>query len=556
MQIYTHSSPDGRQEKFALFVPGIPVESCDGGANVHYTKDSNSVRFVEKEVSTDANPEIILSTSSSTPTTTSTTSTAPVTTQPHTHQSMSTSGQVLRLRGGSGPWEGYVEVQGSTPGWGLVCDDIHGWNILEANVAGGRIGCTGGVGRLRGKGVLMMSCIQRPSSLLSFPSLEVSQGWFVMELGGHDQLVRECTSESSVHVTCFGIVCVARDQWRGAVRASPRSGPASLVFMGAEFSWQGRPTEEDTLRITVGAVMCSGDEATLAGCRLSHNVDNCLVARDAVGVRCYLNSASHCHTEEVNFDGKCYFLVNGEDGGFTHGEAIQHCQSHGGHLLDINSQTLCAKAMSVMNRIISIGPRRSQLPMTLINTYLQTILLSIVGYGASAWAFRHKRKVIANFLRRLHITTLLIFTGAYRTMSTDSLCVALGICLLDLQIKKIGALYWLKKGDVDGWGYLDSTASLMTEMKRAEYMAKNVKRKEQEAEVEKQDEDSETETDWSPGEILGTKVPLKESRVAQLLSCDPPPTLSHTNNTQSSMRERHKRVIALTKDISQMGYKT
>nr|CAD7577988.1 unnamed protein product [Timema californicum] len=202
------------------------------------------------EVSTDTNPEIILSTSSSTPTTTSTTSTAPVTTQPHTHQSMSTSGQVLRLRGGSGPWEGYVEVQGSTPGWGLVCDDIHGWNILEANVV----------------------CRQL----------------------GYDR--------------------------------------------GAEFSWQGRPTEEDTLRITVGAVMCSGDEATLAGCRLSHNVDNCLVARDAVGVRCYLNSASHCHTEEVNFDGKCYFLVNGEDGGFTHGEAIHHCQSHGGHLLDINSQ--------------------------------------------------------------------------------------------------------------------------------------------------------------------------------------------------------------------------
>nr|CAD7463400.1 unnamed protein product [Timema tahoe] len=107
---------------------------------------------------------------------------------------------------------------------------------------------------------------------------------------------------------------------------------------GAEFSWQGRPTEDDTLKITVGAVMCSGNEATLAGCRLSHNVDTCLVARDAVGVRCYLNSASQCQTEEVNFDGKCYFLVNGEDGGFTHGEAIHHCQSQGGHLLDINSQ--------------------------------------------------------------------------------------------------------------------------------------------------------------------------------------------------------------------------
>nr|CAD7406754.1 unnamed protein product [Timema cristinae] len=102
-----------------------------------------------------------MSSSSSTPTTTSTISTAPVTTQHHTHQSMSTSGQVLRLRGGSGPWEGYVEVQGSTPGWGLVCDDIHGWNILEANVV----------------------CRQ-----LGYDRLDVPNGWGLSKLEGEEDV--------------------------------------------------------------------------------------------------------------------------------------------------------------------------------------------------------------------------------------------------------------------------------------------------------------------------------------------------------------------------------
>lgn len=53
---------------------------------------------------------------------------------------MNPSGQVLRLRGGPGPWEGYVEVQGSSSGWGLVCDKKNSWTIVEATVVCHQLG--------------------------------------------------------------------------------------------------------------------------------------------------------------------------------------------------------------------------------------------------------------------------------------------------------------------------------------------------------------------------------------------------------------------------------
>jgi len=53
---------------------------------------------------------------------------------------MNPSGQVLRLRGGPGPWEGYVEVQGPNSGWGLVCDKKNSWTIVEATVVCHQLG--------------------------------------------------------------------------------------------------------------------------------------------------------------------------------------------------------------------------------------------------------------------------------------------------------------------------------------------------------------------------------------------------------------------------------
>ncbi|XP_053979803.1 uncharacterized protein LOC128876963 isoform X3 [Hylaeus volcanicus] len=50
------------------------------------------------------------------------------------------SGQVIRLRGGSGPHDGYVEVQGTNPGWGVVCDSRNSWTLKEAHVVCKQLG--------------------------------------------------------------------------------------------------------------------------------------------------------------------------------------------------------------------------------------------------------------------------------------------------------------------------------------------------------------------------------------------------------------------------------
>lgn len=45
------------------------------------------------------------------------------------------SGQRIRLRGGAGPWEGYVEVRAAQDKpWGHVCDSSDAWTIQDAAV--------------------------------------------------------------------------------------------------------------------------------------------------------------------------------------------------------------------------------------------------------------------------------------------------------------------------------------------------------------------------------------------------------------------------------------
>ncbi|XP_011143294.1 uncharacterized protein LOC105185459 isoform X2 [Harpegnathos saltator] len=54
------------------------------------------------------------------------------------------SGQMIRLRGGSGPGDGYVEVQGALPGWGIVCDSRNGWTLKKAHIVCKQLGYTRG----------------------------------------------------------------------------------------------------------------------------------------------------------------------------------------------------------------------------------------------------------------------------------------------------------------------------------------------------------------------------------------------------------------------------
>lgn len=48
--------------------------------------------------------------------------------------------QFVRLRGGSKPSEGFLELQISSPGWGIVCDKENSWTIQEANIVCKQLG--------------------------------------------------------------------------------------------------------------------------------------------------------------------------------------------------------------------------------------------------------------------------------------------------------------------------------------------------------------------------------------------------------------------------------
>lgn len=83
-------------------------------------------------------------------------------------------------------------------------------------------------------------------------------------------------------------------------------------------------------------------------CHLSFVLDKtCNVERDAVWVKCRVNSGSECLPEEVSYDGKCYKLFvpirekqneTLQDIGFSKAEALEHCHKRGGKLLDVESQ--------------------------------------------------------------------------------------------------------------------------------------------------------------------------------------------------------------------------
>ncbi|XP_025406310.1 uncharacterized protein LOC112680434 isoform X2 [Sipha flava] len=120
---------------------------------------------------------------------------------------------------------------------------------------------------------------------------------------------------------------------------------------GSEQTWQGLTVTTDnptTLLRNIGVtkVSCNGQESAFHNCKLQ-NSKNCNVERDAVWVKCRVNSGSECQPEEVSYDGKCYKLFvpirekqneTIQDVGFSKTEALEHCHKRGGKLLDIDSQ--------------------------------------------------------------------------------------------------------------------------------------------------------------------------------------------------------------------------
>nr|CAD7444737.1 unnamed protein product [Timema bartmani] len=95
-------------------------------------------------------------------------------------------------------------------------------------------------------------------------------------------------------------------------------------------------------------------------------------------------------------------------------------------------EEVMGRAQRAMNKIISIGQRKFHLPMRIIKTYHHAILLSIVGYGACVWAHRLNNVLPARDVQSIQRNVLLRLAGAYRTVATDALCVALGVWPWDL----------------------------------------------------------------------------------------------------------------------------
>lgn len=112
-------------------------------------------------------------------------------------------------------------------------------------------------------------------------------------------------------------------------------------------------------------------------------------------------------------------------------------------------EQVCNKAKIQMNQIICMGLKRFQIPINIIRQYHNSIFVSIVGYGASAWAHKLQNAKLAKMLRSVQRGVLLRLSGAYSTTATDALTTVLGICPLDLTVKKRGAMYWLKRNKLE-----------------------------------------------------------------------------------------------------------
>lgn len=153
---------------------------------------------------------------------------------------------------------------------------------------------------------------------------------------------------------------------------------------GAELSWQGYPikSDQEEFHESLNQVNCTGNEVSFAECNYTYAYEtdskcdvsiidgfsmvvrkailkswssikslhtfltfllSLQIARNAIGIRCYPNLASHCQPGEIHYKERCYRLMeseNPDDAGLTLGQASESCRNIGGRLLDINNQVL------------------------------------------------------------------------------------------------------------------------------------------------------------------------------------------------------------------------
>ncbi|KAF2887598.1 hypothetical protein ILUMI_18575 [Ignelater luminosus] len=108
----------------------------------------------------------------------------------------------------------------------------------------------------------------------------------------------------------------------------------------------------------------------------------------------------------------------------------------------------CNKAASMMQKIATISQRHYKIPLQCVRLYMNVVLTSIVGYGASAWASRLGQRVkLQERINRVQRGVLVRLTGAFKTTSTEALCVVTGIMPLNLEVLRRAAMYWVRKNN-------------------------------------------------------------------------------------------------------------
>lgn len=112
-------------------------------------------------------------------------------------------------------------------------------------------------------------------------------------------------------------------------------------------------------------------------------------------------------------------------------------------------QEVCEKGGNLMHKIARLATKEYKIPLPLIRTYINTIMTSVIGYGASIWAHRLLRIKPREKVRRTQRGVLIRFSGAFGTVSLEALLVSLGITPIDLEIRRRAALYWLRKQQIE-----------------------------------------------------------------------------------------------------------
>ena len=78
---------------------------------------------------------------------------------------------------------------------------------------------------------------------------------------------------------------------------------------------------------------------------------------------------------------------------------------------------------------------------------MNSVMASIVAYGASAWAETAKQVVPRRKLNSAQRGVLLRMTGAYHTTPVEALQVILGVLPMDLEVLQRAALYWARNNN-------------------------------------------------------------------------------------------------------------